>query len=98
MARVWRSVAWLRQPRGRGIAIDLQPGYAQPCDAVRLDRPLPGEKFFNRQLVASASFLEADGTAAHGVDNHGLAPRDPAFGVRGRQLGGRGADARQDLV
>jgi len=36
--------------------------------------------------------------AAHGVDDHGFAPSDPAFGVRGRQLGDRGANARQDLV
>ena len=42
------SIAWLRQPGGRSVAIDLQPGHPQTGDAVRLDRALPREKLFNR--------------------------------------------------
>jgi hypothetical protein len=56
-----------------------------------LDRPLPSGEFFDRQRVGAASVLDLDGAAAHGGDNYGLAPRDPAFCVRGRQLHGIGA-------
>jgi hypothetical protein len=65
---------------------------------MRFDRTLPPEKFFNRQLVAAASFLKADRAVAYGIDNHGLTPCYPAFGIRGWQVGDAGANGRQDLV
>ena len=40
---------------GVGIAVDLQPGDPQPGNAVPLDRPLPGEEFLDRQVVAPAA-------------------------------------------
>jgi hypothetical protein len=92
------SVAGLGQPSGRGVAVDLQPGDAQTRDPVVFDRALPGEELLYRELVASANFLEADSAAAHGVDDHGLTPGDPAFRVRGRQVNYGGAGARQDLA
>src|ERR1700736_3800219 len=92
------SVAGFGQPSGRGVAVDLQPGDAQTRDAVGFDRALPRKEFLYRELVASANFLETDGAAAHGIDDHGLTPGDPAFGVRGRQVNDGGAGARQDLA
>src|SRR6266404_2195150 len=92
------SVAGFSQPGGRGVAVDLQPGDAQTCDPVGFDRALPGEEFLYRELVASANFIETDGAAAHGIDDHGLTPGDPAFGVRGRQVDDGGAGARQGLA
>ena len=66
--------------------VDLHPGAPQTGDAVRLDRPLPGQEFFFRKLVTTARFLASDRAAAHCRDNGGLAARDPAFCVRRRQL------------
>jgi len=92
------SVARLRQPSGRSVAVDLQPGDTQTRDAVRLYRALPSEEFLDRQLVAAADFLKADGPVAHGVDYYGLAPCDPAFCVRGWQVDDGSGNALQDLV
>src|SRR6516225_9623429 len=66
--------------------VDLHPSAPQAGDAVRLDRPLPGQKFFFRKLVTTARFLASDRAAAHCRDNGGLAACDPAFCVRWRQL------------
>jgi len=58
------SVARLRQPSGRSVAVDLQPGDTQTRDAVRLYRALPSEEFLDRQLVAAADFLMAPSRTA----------------------------------
>src|SRR5260370_37546212 len=63
-----------------------------------LDRALPSGKLLNRQFVATAGFLETDGAATDGINDHRLAPRHPAFGVRWRQLDVCAGDSRQDLV
>src|SRR6516164_10146841 len=68
------------------MLVDLHPSAPQTGDAVRLDRPLPGQEFFFRKLVTTASFLATDRAAAHRRDNGGLAACDPAFCVRWRQL------------
>src|SRR3954469_8403230 len=64
-----------------GIAVDLQPGDAQPGNAVPLDCLLPRHEFLDREVVAPADLLQFDGPAAHGLDNNCLAPRHPSFGV-----------------
>jgi hypothetical protein len=53
---------------------------------VGVDRTLPREEFFYRQLVSSADFLKAYLANAHSVDDHSLAPGHPTFCVGGRQL------------
>ena len=44
------------------------------------------DSFDHRQLVSSADFLKADHASAHSADDYGLAPRYPAFCIRGRQV------------
>jgi len=61
---------------------------------VRVDRTLPREEFFYRQLVSSADFLKAYHASAHSVDDNGLSPGHPAFGIGRRQVG----SARRGLV
>jgi ABC-type histidine transport system ATPase subunit len=53
---------------------------------VGVDRTLPREEFFYRQLVSSADFLKAYHASAHSVDDYGLAPGYPAFCIGGRQV------------
>jgi len=48
-----------------------------------VDRTLPREEFFYRQLVSSADFLKAYQASAYSVDDYGLAPGHPAFFVSG---------------
>ena len=84
-----------RSTQGVSVAVDLQPCDAQTGDAVPVDRALPGEKFLDRQLVATASLLDAESAAANGSDNDRLAAHDPSFGVRWRQVEGRESDGRE---
>ena len=51
-----------------------------------VDRTLPREEFFYRQLVSSADFLKAYHASAHSTDDYGLAPGHPAFCIGGRQI------------
>src|SRR5579871_1387364 len=74
-----------RRARRRRVAVDLQPGDAQPGDAMRVDRLLPGVEFLGGQLVAAARLIQAEHTAAHGIDDHRLAPAHPSLGVGRRQ-------------
>jgi len=53
------------------------------------DSPLPPAEFFLREVIETARLVETDDTAAHRGDNRGLASRDPAFCVGGRQIGAR---------
>src|SRR3977135_269884 len=54
-----------------------------------VDRVLPGEEFFDGEGVAAAGFLEGKQAAAHGSNDLGLAPDDPALRARCRQIGDR---------
>jgi hypothetical protein len=54
---------------------------------MAFDRALPGDELFDRQLVATANFFEADNALAHCVDDYRFAPRDPTFCIRRRQVG-----------
>jgi len=81
-----------------GMAVDLQASDAQPRHAVGLNRALPGHELFDRQLVAAANFFETDGPAAHRVNDHCLAPRDPTFCLRRRQVERPGVDLPQNLL
>jgi len=70
---------------------DSPPSPAQPPigatrHSVGVDRTLPREEFFYRQLVSSANFLKAYHASAHSVDDYGLAPGYPAFCIGGRQV------------
>jgi hypothetical protein len=69
------------------IFLDLRS--AQPGEAVLVDRVLPGEKFVDREHVATAGFLKGQQATAHGRDNYGFAPYDPAFRSWRRQIGDR---------
>src|SRR5215472_18700531 len=53
---------------------------------VGIDRTLPREEFFYRQLVSSADFLKAYHASAHRADDYRLAPGYPAFCIGGRQV------------
>jgi hypothetical protein len=72
---------------------------AQAGEAMLVDRVLPGEEFLDRQRVAAAGLLERKEPAAHGGDDLGLAPDDPALGAWCRQIGdGQRAAVRPDDV
>ena len=75
-----------------GVAVDLQPRHPQSGHAIGVDRTLPCEKFFNRQMVSSAGLLQAQGAAAYGGDDDRLAADDPALGIDRRQIGQPGAE------
>jgi hypothetical protein len=51
-----------------------------------VDRTLPREEFFYRQLVSSADFLKAYRASAHSIDDYRLAPGHPAFCIGRRQI------------
>jgi hypothetical protein len=51
-----------------------------------VDRTLPREEFFYRQLVSSADFLKAYQASTHSVDDYGFAPGHPAFCIEGWQF------------
>src|SRR5215469_8718114 len=51
-----------------------------------VDRTLPREEFFYRQLVSSADFLKAYHAGAYRTDDSGFAPGHPAFCIGGRQI------------
>src|ERR1700688_2294795 len=80
----------LRGAQRVGVAIDLQPGDPEARDAVAVDRPLPGEKFLDRQIVPPAGFLQAQRAIADCGDDNRLAPHHPTFGVGRGQLDGGG--------
>src|SRR5688500_13290615 len=61
------------------LAILLNARGAQACEPVLVDGILPGEELFDGQRVAAAGFFERQQTAAHGGNNLGLAPDNPAF-------------------
>src|SRR5215475_1260052 len=63
----------------RLLAILLDAGGAEACQAVLVDRELPGEEFVNGQRVAAASLLEGEQAAANRSDNFGLTANDPPF-------------------
>src|SRR5690242_9821999 len=76
-----------RAARLVGVAVDLQAGDPEARHAVAVDRTLPSQELFDRQLVAAARLLQADRAVAHSGDNDGLAAHDPALGVRRWQVG-----------
>src|SRR5262249_1187200 len=84
-------------PHGVGVAIDLQPRNSEPRNAVPVDGSLPREQLFERQLVATASLLNAECAAANGRNDNRLAPHDPTLCVWRRQVEGPEADRRERL-
>jgi hypothetical protein len=69
------------------LAVLLDAGGAQAGEAMLVDRILPGEELLDRQRIAAAGLLERKEPAAHGSNDLGLAPDDPALGARCRQIG-----------
>jgi hypothetical protein len=59
---------------------------------------LPCSEFFHRELVTTTGFIEAERPIPHGIDDHGLSPSDPAFGIRRRQLAEQRANACRDFI
>jgi hypothetical protein len=71
----------------------------QPGGAALVDRGLPGEEFVDREHVAVAGFVKREQTTAHGCDQFGLAPDNPASRSRCRQIrDGQRAAVRADHV
>jgi hypothetical protein len=92
------SVSGLRAPGLRSVTVDLQAGGPQPGDPVGCKSPFPGTKFFLRQLIAAASFLDPDCSTSHCRDNRGLTSCDPAFCTRRRQVDSNGACVQHCLA
>src|SRR5258707_13549231 len=69
-----------------GAAIILQPGHTQASEAVAIDKSLPREELFDRQLIAIARFFEADRAGAHRGHDFGFAADYPSLRVGRRQL------------
>ena len=59
----------------------LHPRHPEPSQPVAFDQPLPGEKFFDRNLITRASLIKTDDAVADRCHDLGLAPGDPAFGI-----------------
>src|SRR3546814_13105535 len=60
-----------------GAAVLLQPGGAQPTDAVAVDQLLPGFQLLERQVPPLARFFGGEEPAAHGRYHLRLAAHDP---------------------
>jgi len=51
-----------------------------------IEQALPDDEFLNRKGVSFAGFFQADETGANGIDDLGLARRDPTLRVRRGQI------------
>jgi hypothetical protein len=67
----------------------LDPRRAKPGKAIFVDGSLPGQEFFDRQLIALAGFIEAEQTATDGGNDFRLAPDNPAPRIGWREIGNR---------
>jgi hypothetical protein len=67
-------------------AILLNAGRAQTREAMDLERAVPRQELFLRQLVDTASLFDRDPTAAHRGDHRGLATYYPSLCVRRWQV------------
>src|SRR5580698_2845015 len=65
---------------GRLLAILLDTGGAQSCQAMLVDGKLPGEELVHRQGVAAAGLLKGEQAAADCGNDFGLTAYDPPFG------------------
>jgi len=74
---------------GRLLAVLLDPGGAQPSEAVLVDGKLPGQEFINSQRITAAGFLEGEQTAANRGNDLGLATDDPPLGAGCGQIRNR---------
>ena len=61
------------------LAIMLNARRSQAGKTVLIDRVLPGKEFLDCQRVTAAGLLKREKSAAHGSDDFGLAPDDPAL-------------------
>jgi hypothetical protein len=87
-----QSGAGLSNTIGSGerlLAILLDAGGAQSCQAMLIDGKLPGEEFVDRQGVAAASLLKGEQTAEHSGNDFGLAANNPPFGSGRGQIRNR---------
>ena len=69
------------------IPVILDARRAQPCQAVRVDGPLPRQELVHREFVALTGFLEAEQPTANGSDHFSLPADNPALGIARRKIG-----------
>jgi hypothetical protein len=63
------------------LPILLDPGGPEACQAVLIDRELPGQELVDGQGVAAASLFEGKQATSDGGDNFGFAADHPPFGA-----------------
>jgi hypothetical protein len=63
------------------LPILLDPGGPEACQAMLIDRKLPGQEFVDRQGITAAGFFEGKQTATDRGDDFGLAADHPPFGA-----------------
>jgi hypothetical protein len=61
------------------LAILLDTGGPQPCQAMLVDGKLPGKEFVDRQRVAAAGFLQGQKSTADRGYDFGLPSNNPPF-------------------
>jgi hypothetical protein len=62
------------------LPVLLDPGGAQSCQAVLIDRKLPGKEFVDGQRIAAAGLLKGEQAAADRGNDFGLTADNPPFG------------------
>jgi hypothetical protein len=63
------------------LAILLDPGGPQACQAMLIDGKLPGQELVDGQRIAAAGFLEGEQATTDSGDNFGFAADHPPFGA-----------------
>src|SRR5688500_4560801 len=67
------------------VAIMLDPGDSQAGHAAAVNRALPAGEFLEAQRIALARFVDRQQAARDRGHDFGLAPNNPAVGLRRRQ-------------
>lgn len=68
------------------FAIVLGTGHTKPRNTRSIDRPLPGDKFFDGQIVSSTGFIDRKQPTIYCSDYLGLATHHPPLGARQRKV------------
>ncbi|MEH2506368.1 hypothetical protein V1290_005179 [Bradyrhizobium sp. AZCC 1578] len=63
------------------LAILLDPGGPQACQAMLVDGKLPRQEFVDGQRIAAAGFLKGEQATTDRSDNFGFAADHPPFGA-----------------
>ncbi|EGE58000.1 hypothetical protein RHECNPAF_3500052 [Rhizobium etli CNPAF512] len=70
----------------RSVAILLNARGAQACEAMAVDRRLPGQELFDRERVTLAGLFQAQQATANSRDNLCLPADHPAPRIRRRKV------------